>query len=40
MVPKKDNSNIGTKTFIYETCKWKISNKLILKIAHITFLII
>ena len=39
---KKDNFspnfNPSTQTTIYQTCKWEISNKLILKIVHITFL--
>ena len=31
------NINPGNGRVIYETCKWEISNKLILKIVHITF---
>ena len=34
------NINPCTGTLIYETNKWEISNKLILKIVHITFLMI
>ena len=30
--------NPGTQTTIYQTYKWEILNKLILKIVHITFL--
>ena len=32
------NINPSTKTVICQTRKWQISNKLILKIEHITFL--
>ena len=38
---KKDNISVkfnpSIQTAIYETYKWEISNKLILKIVHITF---
>ena len=30
--------NTGTQTTIYETCKWNILNKLILKIEYTTYL--
>ena len=33
------NINLGTETVIYLAYKWETSNKLILKITHITFLI-
>ena len=37
---RKSNTiiNPDTETIIYSTYKWEISNKLILKIVHITFL--
>ena len=33
------NINSGSETVVYGTYKWEISNKLILKIGHIIFLI-
>ena len=35
---KKSNTGGNTETVIYQTCKWKVLKKLILKSAHITFL--